>query len=140
MMALNLEEQQYVWLILVSLAALTQIFRHHLQLEALQIKGTQTSKQIADLEEKHTSLCNQIQQWHHAQLAYTPCVASLVSQSLATMPNATELLPMEPAELMPLCLPSSLPQHLQELSELASILKKEYQLCVAQADDALAEI
>ncbi|KAM6490236.1 hypothetical protein JOM56_014213 [Amanita muscaria] len=60
-MALDLEEQQ-----------------RHLRLEVSQIKGTQTSKQLADLEEKRTSLRNRIQCWRQAQLVYTPCVAALI--------------------------------------------------------------
>ena len=101
------------------------------------MKGTQTSKQMADLEEKRTLLRNQIQRWRQAQLAYTPCVASLIVQPPTDL---AELPPMEPAESMPLYLPSSLPQHLRELPELATVLEKECRLRVAQADDALAEI
>ncbi|KAH9974074.1 hypothetical protein BGW80DRAFT_1458633 [Lactifluus volemus] len=87
-MALNLEEQQC-----------------HLQLEVSKMKGTQTSKQLADLEEKCMSLCNQILLWCQAQLGYTPCVASLVMQ----------LALLDAAEL-----PLSLPQHLQQLSEITT--------------------
>lgn len=77
------------------------------------------------------------------QLAYTPCVASLIVQSLAAIPHANESLgplSVEPAETMPLYLPSSLPQRLRQLPELAILLGKECRLRVAQADDALAEI
>jgi hypothetical protein len=104
------------------------------------MKGTQTSKQLADLEEKRTSLRNRILRWRQAQLAYMPCVASLVVQSIMALPDAAESLPVEPAELMPLYLPSSLPQHLRQLPKLTTVLKKECQLRIAQADDALAEI
>jgi hypothetical protein len=109
-MALDLEEQQYtlVNLDLFSLMELTQIFRRQLQLEASKMEGMATSKQLADLEEKHTTLRNQIQHWHQAQLAYTPCVASLM-QTLVANPDAAESLPVESAESMPLHLPSSLP-------------------------------
>jgi hypothetical protein len=55
------------------------------------MKGTQTSKQLADLEEKRTLLCNQIQQWHQAQLIYTPCVTSLIVQSLTASDAAKSL-------------------------------------------------
>ncbi|KAH9956388.1 hypothetical protein BGW80DRAFT_1439367 [Lactifluus volemus] len=120
-MALDLEEQQ-----------------RHLQLEVSKMKGTQTSKQSADLEEKRTSLRNRILRWRQAQLAYTPCVASLVVQ--LALPDAAEALPVEPAESMPLYLPSSLPQHLRQLSEITTVLEKECRLRIAQADDALAEI
>ncbi|KAM6491206.1 hypothetical protein JOM56_013445 [Amanita muscaria] len=124
-MALDLEEQQ-----------------RHLRLEVSQIKGTQTSKQLADLEEKRTSLRNRIQCWRQAQLVYTPCVAALIVQSLTTPtnPDAAESLPVERAESMPLYLPSSLPQHLRQLPEMTTVLEKECRLRIAQADDALAEI
>jgi hypothetical protein len=116
------------------------MLRCHLQLEVSKMKGTQTSKQLADLEEKRTSLRNQILWWRQAQLAYTPCVASLVVRSLTALPDAAESLPVEPAESMPLYLPSSLPQHLRQLPELTAVLEKECWLHIAQADDALAEI
>jgi hypothetical protein len=47
---------------------------------------------------------------------------------------------MEPAESIPLYLPSSLPQRLRQLPDLANVLEKECRLRIAQADDALAEI
>ncbi|KAI0245468.1 hypothetical protein BJV78DRAFT_1356698 [Lactifluus subvellereus] len=122
-MALDLEEQQY---------ALDNLF--------FLMKGAQTSKQLADLEEKRLSLRNRIQQWRQAQLAYIPCVAPLVAQFLSATPDAAESLPVEPAESMPLYLPLSLPQRLRQLPELASVLEKERRLRIAQADDALAEI
>ena len=68
-----------------------------------------TSKKWENLEEKHTTLCNQIQCWHQAQLTYTPSIASFVVQSLAALPNVAKSLPVEPAETMPLHLPSFLP-------------------------------
>lgn len=139
--ALDLEEQQYalVNLDLFSLMELTQIFRRQLRLEASKMEGTATSKQLADLEEKRTTRCNQIQHWRQAQLAYTSCVAFFV-QTLVALPDAAVSLPVESAESMPLHLPSSLPRHLQQLPELATVLQKEHRLRIAQADDALAEI
>src|SRR6266849_8666089 len=103
------------------------------------MKGTQTSKQLADLEEKRTSLRNQIQRWRQAQLVYTLCVASLV-HSHAALSDDAESLSVEPVESMPLYLPSSLLQHLRQLPELTTVLEKECWLRIAQADDALAEI
>ncbi|KAI0245298.1 hypothetical protein BJV78DRAFT_1277455 [Lactifluus subvellereus] len=104
-MALDLEEQQY---------ALDNL--HHLRLEVLQMKGAQMSKQLADLEEKRLYYATEFN-----------------SGFLSATPDAAESLPVEPAESMPLYLPSSLPQHLRQLPELASVLEKE-------PDDALAEI
>jgi hypothetical protein len=46
----------------------------------------------------------------------------------------------EPAESIPLHLPSSLPHRLRQLPELVTVLEKEQRLRIAQADDALAEI
>lgn len=125
------------------------VFRRHLRLEVSQIKGNQSSKQLADLEETRALLRNRIRQWRQVQLVYTPCVAPLVAESLAaspivesfaTSPDVDDALPTEPAELIPLYLPSSLPEHLRQLPELASLLEKECRLRIAQADDALAEI
>jgi hypothetical protein len=104
---------------------------------------------LADLEETRTSLRNRIRQWRQVQLVYTPSVAPLVVESLAasssvealaTSPNVDDVLPMEPAESIPLYLPSSLPEHIRQLPELATLLEKERRLRVAQAEDALAEI
>jgi hypothetical protein len=118
---------------------LTRIFRRQLQFEASKMEETATSKQLADLEEKHTTLRNQIQHWRQAQLTYTSCVASLM-QTLVANPDAAESLPVESAESMPLHLPSSLPRHLRQLPKLATVIQKEHRLRIAQADDALAEI
>jgi hypothetical protein len=51
-----------------------------------------------------------------------------------------ESLPTEPAEAMPLHLPSSLPRDLQLRLEMSSVLEKERRLREAQADDALTDI
>ena len=45
---------------------------------------------------------------------------------------------IEPTELKPLYLPSSLPQHLRQLPDILPLVDKEYCLCIAQADDSLA--
>lgn len=100
------------------------------------MKGIRTSKQLADLEGKRTSLRSRIQWWRQAQLVYMPCVAALIAPTLSD----DESNPKEPAESMPLYLLSSLPQQLRQLPELATMLEKECRLRMAQADDALAEI
>ena len=63
-------------------------------------------------------------------------------QSLLALSDAAEsdLASVEPSERIPLYLPSSIPQHLWQLPELAIVVEKEHRLRVAQADDALAEI
>lgn len=104
------------------------------------MKGTWTSKQLADLEGKCTSLRNRIQWWHEAQLIYTPCVSSLLVPSFTIAAATAESAPIQPAKSIPLHLPSSLPQHLQQSSELSTVIEKECRLRVAQADDALADI
>ena len=139
MTGLDLEEQQYALEALFHLMLLTYFLRRQLQLEVLHIKGPQTSKQLADLKDKHTSLRNQIQVWREAQLVYTPCVTSLV-QSLLASPDLDMLLPTVLAESIPLHLPSSLPQCLRQLPKLATVLEKEHRLRIAQAHDALADI
>jgi hypothetical protein len=115
--------------------------RRHLRLEVLEMKGTRTSKQLADLESKRTGLYNQIQRWRGVQLIYMPCIGGLLLPSLtATTAESPESVSKEPAEYLPLHLPSSLPQHLRQSPELSNVMEKECRLRVAQADDALAEI
>jgi hypothetical protein len=140
--ALDLEEQQYAYYLQLIVMSLTQVHRRHLRLDVAQINGPQTPKQLADLEERRMALRNRIQQWRQTQLMYMPCVAPLIEDSLAPYagPDDNESLPIEPAESLPLHLPSSLSQHLRQLPELSPMLEKELRLRIAQADDALAEI
>jgi len=100
------------------------------------MKGTRTSKQLADLESKRTVLRNRIQRWRTVQLIYMPCVGGLLPSLIA----GTSESPIEPAESLPLHLPSALPPRLRQSPELSNIVEKECRLRVAQADDALAEI
>lgn len=136
MTGLDLEEQQYVPASPSPLQHLTQVFRNRLLLEVSRMKGIRTSKQSADLEVKRTALCDRIQQWREAQLVYTPCVGPLLYTPIATAESSS----IEPAELIPLHLPSSLPQYLRQLPELSAVIEKERRLRVAQADNALADI
>jgi hypothetical protein len=98
----------------------------------VQSKGLNTSKQLADIQEKRTGLLRQIHNWREVQLAYTPHVASLISQMQHT--------PETFAENTPLFLPSSLPIHIRNLPELQEICQLERRLREPQANDALAEI
>ena len=97
------------------------------------IKKYETQKQLGNLEEKHQILIGCINKWHEVQLAYIPeigsCVAITISQLLA-------------AEKVPFFLPSSpsLVLNLQKTPVFSKILAHEVQLCVAQANDALANI
>jgi hypothetical protein len=117
-------------------AALDILLRRQLLLEVSRITGTRTSKQLADLEVKRTSLRNRIQQWREAQLVYMPCVSSLAQPP----PTTADSPPIERAETISLYLPSSVPQHLRQSAGLSAIIDKERRLRVAQADDALADI
>lgn len=134
---LDLEDQQCVLHSSFFLQRLTYIFRRQLLLEVSRMKGTQTSKTLADLEVKRTALYGQIQQWREAQLVYMPCIAPLLSQTLTT---TAESPPIEPAESILLHLPSSLPQSLRQSPELSPVVEKERRLRVAQADEALADV
>ena len=106
-------------------------FRHTLLYEIKVIKKYETQKQLWNLDEKHQILIGYINKWLKVQLAYIPktglCVATTISQLLA-------------AKKVPLFLPSSLVLTLQSTSGFSKILAHEVQLCVTQADDALADI
>ncbi|EDR11734.1 uncharacterized protein LACBIDRAFT_324497 [Laccaria bicolor S238N-H82] len=60
-MGFDIEDQQFV-----------------LKVEISRLKGKKTSKQLADLEEKKSTLIRHIQIWRPIQLAYTPHVATLL--------------------------------------------------------------
>jgi len=108
------------------------------------MKGSKTSKQLADLQEKRNALLTRIQNWREVQYIYTPHVVSLISQALrpethepaASVSPPPETLP----ENIPLFLPSSLPPHIRALPELKEICQLERRLREPQADDALADI
>jgi hypothetical protein len=102
-------------------------------------KKTKTSKQIADIEEKRTSLLRVIQSWRQIQLAYMPQAASFIASMSAITSEGGELVP-EAAEKVLLYLPSSLPPHIRNQTELHDICDKERRLREAQADDSLAHI
>ena len=108
------------------------------------MKGVKTSKQLADLQEKHNALFSRIQNWREIQFIYTPHVVSLISQTLCPETNAPAASVSPPPESLPedipLFLPSSLPPHVHALPELKEICQLERRLREPQADDALAEI
>ena len=109
---LQIEKQQCIVHSSFPLQRLTSVLRHQLLLEVSQIKGTQTSEQLADLKVKCTALQNQIQHWHETQLVYMPCVGTLLMQTLTTV-NSDKYLLIEPAKDIGLHLPSSLLQNLR---------------------------
>ena len=102
------------------------------------MKGQRTSKQLADVQEKRNALHRLIQTWREVQLAYTPHVASLISQTPPLTETTTSTLTL--AENIPLFLPSSLPPDIRALPELEAICQMELRLREPQADYALAEI
>lgn len=139
-MGLDLEEQQCVTLFSADVNVTDISVRRLLQLEVSRMKGTQTSKQLADLEDKRTSLRNRIHRWREIQLVYMPCAGALLAQSIAATSTAAEPPTVEPAEEIHLFLPSALPERLRQCQEISTILDRERRLRVAQADDALADI
>ena len=66
-------------------------------------------------------------------MAYIPGIGPLVA-------NTTSKLPLLTAEDVPLFLPSSLSPNHQNALGFLKTLAHEIQLCIAQADDALADI
>jgi hypothetical protein len=107
--------------------------------ELSRTKGKKTSKQLADLEEKRSSLIRQIRIWRPVQLAYTPHVASLLPLILGDTGDGDGQYYSNP-ESMPLYLPSSLPPDISQRPELKDIREAEHCLREAQADDALADV
>ena len=109
----------------------------------MEMKGLQTSKQLANLQEKQNRLLLLIRNWCQVQLAYTPHDASLIAEIPSLSETETDLLSLPPdilAENIPLFLPSTLPPHIQNLPELKEICQLKQQLCEPQADDVLATI
>lgn len=100
------------------------------------MKGVKSSKQLADLQEKRTSLLRRIQIWREVQLTYMPHVASIISQS----PSASDLDGGIHPETVPLYLPSSLPAHIRNLPEMKELCQLECRLREPQGDDALADV
>jgi hypothetical protein len=105
--------------------------------ELSRTKGKKSSKQLADLEEKRSSLIRQIMTWRPIQLAYTPHVASLLP---LVHDDTTGLGHYTNPESMPLYFPSSLPPDIRQRPELKHICEAEQRLREAQADDALADV
>ena len=106
--------------------------------ELSRTKGKKTSKQLADLKEKRSSLIRQIRIWRPIQLAYTPHVASLLPLVLGDTADGEGQ--YSNPESMPLYLPSSLPPDISQRPELKDIRDTEHHLREAQADDALADV
>jgi len=118
---------------------LTFHIRRTLRLDVSRIKGKRTSKQLADLQDKRNLLRRRIQRWREIQLAYTPCVSTLLAAAIPASIDDADIVP-ELAESIQLHLPSSLPPDLLRSADMSTISEKERRLRVAQADDALAEI
>ena len=106
--------------------------------ELSRTKGKKTSKQLADLEEKRSSLIRQIRIWRPVQLAYTPHVASLLPLVLGDTADGDGQ--YSNPESIPLYFPSSLPSDISQRPELKDIREAEGRLREAQADDALADV
>ncbi|KAI0047219.1 hypothetical protein FA95DRAFT_1465725, partial [Auriscalpium vulgare] len=120
---LDLEDQQY--------------------LRVIELKGTLTSYEKADLQEKRNSLARRIEAWRVVQDIYMPFVAAL--RAIATSSprdddGADHSVALEKAEELDLFLPSSLPPTHRCLGTTNGLSRIETRLRIAQADDALAEV
>ena len=119
-------------------------FRYLLHREVAEKKGSKSSKQLADLQEKRTTLHCQIQNWREVQLIYTPQVSYLLAQTKQP-PETNANTPLSPPEIIfpeniPLYMPSSLPLHIRSLPALQDICLLEQRLREPQADNALADV
>ena len=85
--------------------------------EELSKRKAKTSKQKADVLEKHTAFLWQIHIWQQAQLEYTPEVATLLTTSTAVDENGSPH--VDVAEHVPLFLLSALPEHVRTSLGLA---------------------
>ena len=112
-------------------------FRFILTRELSQSKGQKTSKQLADLEEKRSSLIRQIQIWRPIQVAYTPHVATLLPLVDSVDEPGSQYTHPKSA---PLCFPSSLPSEIRRRAEMKEMCDAERRLWEPQADDALADV
>ena len=102
-----------------------------------------SSKQLAELQEKRTTLHRQIQNWREVQLIYTPQVSYLLSRTDQPSETDADTPPPPPQvfpENLPLYMPSSLPRHIRTLPALHEICQLELRLREPQADDALADV
>lgn len=99
--------------------------------------GSQTSKQLADLQEKRTDLLRLIQKWHEAQTVYMPHVASMLSGAADDVSHISEDIHTEE---IPLFLPSSLPLNIRSLPEMKNVCDLEQRLREPQADDAIDNV
>lgn len=95
-----------------------------------------TSKQKADLEERRTGLQRRINQFREVQIAYSPCIATLLPVGGGQAEN--EVRNQVHPEDIPLHLPSSLPASLRH--SITTLADKERRLREAQCDDALSDI
>ncbi|EDR06772.1 uncharacterized protein LACBIDRAFT_299636 [Laccaria bicolor S238N-H82] len=119
-MGFDIEDQQFI-----------------LKAEMSRLKGKKTSKQLADLEERKSTLIRHIQIWRPVQLAYTPHVVTLLP-SLHTVDDAG--IHYANPESTTLFFPSSLPPEMHRLPELKEVCDAERSLREPQAHDALADI
>ena len=103
--------------------------------ELSRTKGKKTSKQLAELEEKRSSLIRQFLIWKPVLLAYVPHVASLLPLDAADGSGY-----YANPESMPLYFPSALPPEIRQCPELKEVRKAEQRLREAQANDALADV
>ncbi|KDQ33848.1 hypothetical protein PLEOSDRAFT_1073975 [Pleurotus ostreatus PC15] len=93
-------------------------------------------KELAEIEQRRNTLLHDIMTWRAIQLAYMPCVATLLASpdSLANADNTSHT----SAEQLPLFLPSGIPS--EALSTVQVHANNEIRYRLAQAEDGLAGI
>ena len=132
-MGLELEDRQYV--IISSLdwySYFEKKDRYQLYHEMSEKKKLKTSKQQADVQEKHKALQWQITNWRQTQLVYTPHAATVLAETDDSHP--------ELAENSNLVLLSSLSASVRSLLEMKHICSAEWCLWYTQCFDSLAQI
>lgn len=112
---------------------------------AAQVKGHHDLGELAQLQQKRNTLLSRIESWRKIQQIYMPMAAPLLSQM--TAPTTSDIqdddfqsMPRIRTEDIKLLLPSELPTQAQKGQLIEALLKKEAQLRIAQANDALNDI
>ena len=121
----------------------------------MQLKGKKTSKRLADLKEKRSTLIQQLTIWRPIQITYAPHVPTLLPLVQGDAGGEANVNHYSNPESTPLYFPSSLPLNIRKHPELKKVheplnihehpeLKEvdEAECCLhePQANNALADI
>ncbi|KAI0764426.1 hypothetical protein BC629DRAFT_1293606, partial [Irpex lacteus] len=104
---------------------------------ASRAKNKNSLPDLINLQAKRNGLLHRIDTWRKIQMVYIPVASSLINDCHDSDDDSGP--GIEP-EIIPLFLPSSIPENLRSTSGLQSLITKESQLRVAIADDSLMEI